>query len=443
MQISKVLNNNKLQSTDCESNHDMTSDSNSRKNKKEDLSELEKEVKFQNFLEPEKEFLFQYKKKKRNLCNFKTENYLNEDFNFAQKLKSNFYYFNSKVESERENASINQNQHIIENKTSITAINFINKEIYSNCKNYESQINIDETKSFEISGEENKNQKKSEFNEEEIEKEKKADLNKMNYVMKVIDDWIEYSSKRLTPEIVLKKNKKKKHPKTLLKNDDSFLIELIEKSLKLDRIPREEVERLNDFEKKILFLFIQKKFNTEEVKFESENVVIPQIKKSKRNEEILKFSLKGFFKKRCMKSKSDINNQKNFFKLKKILCIKIFEEISNSLNLSLQEFLALSFVDEKKLMIRGNKRILLYNQSSIFKNYIGDYLKNDLIKDYVKKRKEKIHTIVTNIYIKFLQDGKPDESKIEEFFLKNPKLKLPWSDCELETAQSYCLKNFT
>ena len=172
-------------------------------------------------------------------------------------------------------------------------------------------------------------------------------------------------------------------------------------------------------------------------------MIIPKIKKSKRNEEILKFSLKGFFKKCCMEKKKEINCKKNFFELKKELCLFIFQEISQSLNLKLEEFLKLSFVDEKKLMIKGNKKILLYNNSPFFRNNISNYLKNNLIFDYTKKRTDKIQTIIFNIYIKFVKGQNYELKEIEKFFLNNPKLKLPWSNQELERAKNYCCKNFS
>ena len=56
--------------------------------------------------------------------------------------------------------------------------------------------------------------------------------------------------------------------------------------------------------------------------------------KTKRNEEILKFVLKGFFKYLC-KIKQKTSPKKNFFQLKKEISLKIFAEICEELNLNL------------------------------------------------------------------------------------------------------------
>lgn len=253
------------------------------------------------------------------------------------------------------------------------------------------------------------------------------------------EKWYKNSLHKITPEIFLKKTKKNKKEK----EEVSILTKIIEKSLTVEKISKSDLDLLNDLEKNILKLFIQKKFHSKNLEIINNEIIIPKIKKSKRNEEILKFSLKGFFKKICMEKKKDINCKKNFFELKKELCLFIFREISSSLNLKLEDFLKLSFIDEKKLIIKGNKKILLYNNSEFFKKNITSYLKNNLIFDYKKKRKDKISTIIFNIYIKFVKEKNYNLKDIEKFFLNNPKLKLPWSNQELERAKNYCCKNFS
>lgn len=41
-------------------------------------------------------------------------------------------------------------------------------------------------------------------------------------------------------------------------------------------------------------------------------------------------------------------------------------------------------------MIKGNKKIPLYNKSSLFNKFIGEFLNHTFIETYKEKRKEKI-----------------------------------------------------
>ena len=139
----------------------------------------------------------------------------------------------------------------------------------------------------------------------------------------------------------------------------------LKKSLNMESIPVSSLDCLTGFERKIFSLFVQKKFKrTEQELISGENFCFDMRKKTKRNEEILKFALKGYFKYIC--SSNGKKYAKNFFQLKKELSLKIFKEISDALNCSLEEFMGQSFVDCKKLIIKGNKRILLYNKSITF-----------------------------------------------------------------------------
>lgn len=132
------------------------------------------------------------------------------------------------------------------------------------------------------------------------------------------------------------------------------------------------------------------------VKFDSHlKLKIPHISKTKRNEEILKFVLKGFFKYLCKKLKKK-SSKKNFFQLKREISLVIFQEICFSSGISLEHFLNLKFVDSKKLIIKGNKKIPLYCRSQTFRNHIYSYLSEVFIESYQRKRTDKIKTIVKN-----------------------------------------------
>ena len=124
--------------------------------------------------------------------------------------------------------------------------------------------------------------------------------------------------------------------------------------------------------------------------------------------------------------------QHNFFKLKKEVCHKILSEISTQMNLKLEDFTKMNFVDEKNLMIKGNKKIPLYNHSPTFRENILFYLNEIFIMKYRLKRKEKVFTIIQNVKKKFSPFENENLGKLNHFFLKNSKLKLPWSDRELK-----------
>lgn len=102
------------------------------------------------------------------------------------------------------------------------------------------------------------------------------------------------------------------------------------------------------------------------------------------------------------------------------------------MNLKLEDFVQLSFVDEKNLMIKGNKKIPLYNKSPTFRDNIQFYLDEIFILKYREKRIEKIYTIIQNVKNKFTPIRTENLDKLNNFFLKNSKLKLPWSDRELK-----------
>ncbi len=168
----------------------------------------------------------------------------------------------------------------------------------------------------------------------------------------------------------------------------------------MESIPLTSLNSLDSFEKSIFSLFVEKKFKlslSEMIKEEKLNFF--HQKKTKRNEEILKFAVKAYFKHLCFNS--DNKYSKNFFKLKKQLSLKIFGEISSSLGMELSKFIEQSFVDSKKLIIKGNKKILLYNKSPTFLKGVMDFLDNKMMLNYKERREEKIKTIIKNLYNKF------------------------------------------
>lgn len=90
-------------------------------------------------------------------------------------------------------------------------------------------------------------------------------------------------------------------------------------------------------------------------------------------------------------------------------------------------------MDKKKLLIKGNKKIPIYKKSSTFSKNIKHYLNHVFVNEYKRKRIDKINTIIANVNKKFCQENFDFEG-MKNFFLLNPKLKLPWSDSELLRA---------
>lgn len=99
-------------------------------------------------------------------------------------------------------------------------------------------------------------------------------------------------------------------------------------------------------------------------------------------------------------------------------------------------------MDNKKLIIKGNKKIPLYVKSGTFSEFIERYLSKNFVDNYQRKRPNKIQTIIDNVYQNFDVNSPNFTNDIKNFFLRNPKLKLPWSDDELKKAQKYCLSIF-
>ena len=206
-------------------------------------------------------------------------------------------------------------------------------------------------------------------------------------------------------------------------------------------------ENLNELEKLILFKFISKKFKTEEKLFNEKEktkanfFIIPQQKK-KRNEEKYKFGLKLFLK--YSSENSDIKKQNKDFSisfLKKKINLAILSEIAEHLHLSLDDLLKLSFISKRDFIICGFKKISLYNKSRIFSENFGNFIKNYLIKNYKKTRRSKIYTIIDNIISKVSLDFNIFKNNfIIDNFFDNKKIKMPWSDRELESTKEFCIR---
>lgn len=74
----------------------------------------------------------------------------------------------------------------------------------------------------------------------------------------------------------------------------------------------------------------------------------------------------------------------------------------------MEVFLSESFVDRKKLLLKGNKKIPLYNLSFTFNEKIHEYLNNVFVSYYKKKRLEKIITITQTVDVRFIQNSRSD-----------------------------------
>lgn len=68
----------------------------------------------------------------------------------------------------------------------------------------------------------------------------------------------------------------------------------------------------------------------------------------------------------------------------------ILEEIAESFKIEKDVFFGQSFIDGNKMMIKGNKKIPLYNRSPLFSKHVDHYLNNIFLDNQKKKRKDKI-----------------------------------------------------
>lgn len=57
----------------------------------------------------------------------------------------------------------------------------------------------------------------------------------------------------------------------------------------------------------------------------------------------------------------------------------MLEEISDHLDIPFSVFLQENYVDEKKLILKGNKKVTLYNKSPLFKSEIEHFLQSVFI----------------------------------------------------------------
>lgn len=235
-------------------------------------------------------------------------------------------------------------------------------------------------------------------------------------------------------------NKKKQIILTKKKEEKNNLEDFIETALRGEKIFFQDLIKLKKTDKDIFTNILKRKFPPKSVLWQSTNYfIITTIEKTKRNEEIFKFVLKSYIK---YLSQLEMKNE-GFFQIKKKLILKIFAEISQKMNISFEEFMNLKFIDQKNLLIKGNRRIILYKKSFIFMKNFEHFLKNVFIQGYKKNRKKKILTAIRNIYVKLsVNNCEGNDFGIRTVILENPKLKLPWSNLELIFAKNVTLKRF-
>ena len=111
---------------------------------------------------------------------------------------------------------------------------------------------------------------------------------------------------------------------------------MIEKSLRMEKIHSHQINALNHQEQALFLIFLKKKFAMP-IQLGESKTRIPKHNKSKRNEEILKFVLKSYFKFLCKKLKKKFLS-KTFFQIKKLICQEIIEQIASSLNVENEIF---------------------------------------------------------------------------------------------------------
>ena len=111
----------------------------------------------------------------------------------------------------------------------------------------------------------------------------------------------------------------------------------------------------------------------------------------------------------------------------------ILKEIAFSLKTNFEAFLKIGFINELDYSIISLKKLDLYNNSKIFNENFGIFLKNIFFKMYKERRLNKINTIFKKILneIYYIKDFDKKVVKIKEFF-RNKKFKMPWCDEELK-----------
>ena len=235
-------------------------------------------------------------------------------------------------------------------------------------------------------------------------------------------------------------------PKKVLSETSKNLFQLANDALSMKNIYLKDYKVLKNKERLIFYFFLKKKFNMDiEQNLDEEFIKLKRGRKTKRNEEVYKYGVKCFFK-----LYSNKTNQLKFNHIgekagrhQKIFIKIILKEISSFLKINFHQFLNNSFISKNDLMIRGIKRIYLYNKSPTFKKNIEKFYRNEFF-DYVKnKRKLKI----TNLFFSLLNKVSALKNYEECFVLlekifNNKRFKIPWSDDELIFTQNFGIKYF-
>lgn len=229
-----------------------------------------------------------------------------------------------------------------------------------------------------------------------------------------------------------------------IKVSQKLLNGMIEKIFSNQDIILVNFSNLEKSHKMIFSFFLKKKFNIEIKEFlDQEVLIIPKkYKKTKRNEEIYKYGLKTYFK-LYSKKKNKIDFQNNVTGIKQKFMLKILKEISDFLKIDFNEFLNYTFISKNDLMIKGIKRVNLYNKSETFKENIDYFYRNEFILHTKKIRLEKIKNLTNRLVGKIhLIEGDERKEEVLSMIFRNKRFKLPWTDNELINTQNFGFKYF-
>lgn len=223
-----------------------------------------------------------------------------------------------------------------------------------------------------------------------------------------------------------------------------LLYNLIETIFSMKDILMSDYFLLEEKHKLIVSFFLKKKFQIELKNFFNKKILfIPkQNKKTKRNEEIYKYGLKTFFKLYGART-NKIDFQNKVTGIKQKFMKKILKEISDFLKINFHDFLNKTFISKNDLMIKGIKRVNLYNKSITFKKDIEFFYRNEFINHSKKIRKEKIKNLCRNLIskIEWISDLEECE-KILKIIFENKRFKLPWTENELNNTKKFGIKYF-
>lgn len=190
-----------------------------------------------------------------------------------------------------------------------------------------------------------------------------------------------------------------------------------------------------------LFLnyFIQRVSRKINPQFLERQKKLKKFQKPKRREQLLKIALKSFFN---FLSKNHLLFKGNKFERRKFASKTILKEICLSLQMDFDLFLQQKYVDLNSYFIKGKNNSFLYLKSSTFHEHFRNYIKNQFKQEYVLKRGNKVHQLIHNFFLKSQMNYFKTDNHYFEFFFQNYKLKLPWSDQDLDSVVKYCSSLF-